>query len=213
MKAASTILVAALLAGCAGPAHERLRDFSPAPELLARSDRGEPLTTIALSDGWTWPHRLLRIVVVLDGAVLHEEKVSTAALDARPDRSSRVLEQLALPRGWHTLQVLAVANYASTRIDGRDGCHVDVRAHKSFDVGGEPVAVQIELATGGLIERFDERVDVNIDVSGARGEESLHTDRRAKGPEFACSDALPLPFDDDYIEAMRQGPGCGVSPR
>jgi hypothetical protein len=203
------MVCAALLTGCAG-AEERAME----PEMLAHGTRGEPLTTIALRDGWAWPHRLTYIAVALDGEVIHRERL-TAALRDQPDRNTQVLDRLGLPEGSHTLQVLAVANYASTRTDGNDGCRVELRAQRSFDVGDAPVAVRVRLKSRGLMERFADRVDLHIDVDGARAERGLHapTDRRVEAPEFLCSDRAPLPFEDDYIEAVRSSGGDWRPPR
>jgi hypothetical protein len=189
------------LAGCAGGAGVCPCDV---PDVRASQ---QPGTTVMLRDKLSFPFRLAKLMVALDGELLHQQ-----VFDA--DRLSRpsTLAQRELPEGVHTLSVKAVVSYASTELDADDGCNVELRTSETFSVQPGSSTVRLDIyAAGDVTKRFADRPTMSIRMRGAAyaggGEiDYTHTLERRSG-ELAAScrddgplvaDELPYPFDDRY---------------
>jgi hypothetical protein len=211
MRHAAMLVGALVAAGCVSSATEPCP--CDASERAAPALRGAgPALSIHFADHLGFPYRLSRLAVALDGELLHQQTFEPDRAD-RPDRIAR----LALPPGDHTLQVLAVASYAATRIDADEGCNVLLRASKSFAMRDQPALLRIDLYTGSVTKPFAERVALHIATQGTDGsavelepddEPGGTLDAQGFDPAPQCLDDGPLlPVDNrprlDFEESWR----------
>ena len=202
MRSGWMLLPVVALLGCASGAGVCPCDV-PAVDSARRAG-----TTVVLRDKLSFPFRLAKLTVALDGELVHMQVFDADRLD-RPS----VLAQLELPDGQHTVSVQALVSYASTELDADDGCYVQLRTSESFVVRPGSSTLRLDVyAAGDVTKRFAERPSMAIRLRGAArvgGEGELHHDHtleRSVGELAArcqddgplVADELPHPFDYRY---------------
>jgi hypothetical protein len=186
------------LAGCAATP-------DPKPAAPSWSAAGEPLTVIDFADGSAWPFEVESVLVAVDGSIVYRDEIGPGREGMR---RLRLAELERVVEGDHTLQVKIVARYASTRLDGRDGCRVVMRRATSWTSGSAPVSVMIRVDGHDVTRRFDERLALGVAVAGDLGAPFVaEATTTVEAPTNACSDAEPLPFEDADMASARKGAG------
>jgi len=155
-----------------------------APSVVVATD-DERVATFGLADQVAWPYWLHRLQVrVGDDTVV----------DARYDRDEprpRWLTHTKLPPGEHAVVVVAEVAFASTRLDGGDGCVVRLEGHAALDLRRGHATVDVGLRhRGGATTPFAERVALHL----APRQGTVTPGRRSRSAPTAaiCDDRAPL---------------------
>jgi hypothetical protein len=128
----------ALVAGCA-------------PVRFVAVARDPAATLFRVESHLAWPHRLRRVIVVVDGALVLD------ATEPRPDAGlSEVHAQHRLAAGAHVVHILAETPFRGA-VGGPD-CPLELRPSRSFAIRGGASAVTLDLFTRERTTPFDERL-------------------------------------------------------
>lgn len=120
-----------------------------------------PRLGVVVEDHLGWPYRLERLLVVLDGSVIHDSRAPEGPV-------IEVAELSGVPLGDHTLQVLAKVAYASGSFD--DECTATLRTARAFTITGRSTSVRLDLYASDVTRPFGERVRADTRVMGYYGE-------------------------------------------
>lgn len=131
-------------------------DF-PSPEAPPPAP-AETRSTLRLQNHLTFPYRLERLLVAMDGAVLRNR---TYAPDEEP-------EEIALPiegaPGSHFMQMLAVVQVAQTALGPE--CGLEVRRSEPFVLSeSRSTTLSADLHLRGVQQPFEDRVALEVTVS------------------------------------------------
>jgi hypothetical protein len=149
-SALCSFAVALLLASCGS-------SRSTAPR--ARTAEVRPgHARVSIADRISWPYRLDRVLVVMDGVpVLRLED---------GDESDRAAVELPLVAGVHTIAVQIVAALPSGSLGSE--CLVRLRTAHSFGAGHDPISIVLVPFLGDQTAGFAERLELEIRFEGTR---------------------------------------------
>ncbi|MBW2276503.1 MAG: hypothetical protein JRF63_03360 [Deltaproteobacteria bacterium] len=150
MRPATFYLVIAtlLLFGCGSVPSAKPR--------LGTADVRPGQVRLGIDDRLSWPYRLERVLVVLDG-----EPVLRLDDGANPDRAA---VEIPLVAGVHTIAVQLVAALPSGSRD--EECLVRLRTAHSFGAGHEPMSILLVPFLGAQTAGFAERLELEIRFAG-----------------------------------------------
>jgi hypothetical protein len=140
--------------------------YTPAAPLTPGAPAGVEVSpaTIRVLDHVGFPFRLSRLLVVVDGAVLHREDFAEGA---RPPAAVRASFDAA--PGDHVVQILAATRVLLTA--GGPECTATLRSSTAFVTDpGVPAELTADLYLRDATHRFEERLDVRISRRGVRPE-------------------------------------------
>jgi hypothetical protein len=174
MRSALPLLLLAqlLFSGC-GPAN------SSRPRLATADVRPGHLR-IGIADRLSWPYRLERVLVVLDGELVLELEDGI-----EPDRAA---VELPIVAGVHTIGVQVVAALPSGSRDQE--CLVRLRTTHSFGAGYEPMSILLVPFLGDQTAGFAERLELEIRFAGTRP--IAEVEQIQSPADAACDELAPI---------------------